>query len=698
MLLRAYRITDKVGVIILKLSSALVDATLEGLELIRRAFVRLVWIIARIVWLLLTPVRMLVNLTLRGSVQAGTRSSGGAGTAMARRAARAQMDASIPREDPLKAQNRALNGLTLLLLVALVGVLLWATNPARTTTVAPLNDNSGLNAALLADSTAVPTTAGGSLIATPVPTVTPLPSVLAARGAIAYTVRENAQTDLWVLPVDGRTPIRLTNSPADERDPVWSPDGRRIAYAGHQEGNWELYVRDLTSNSATRLTFDLSFQGAPQWSPDGEFLVYESYQGNNLDIYVMQADGQGTAIRLPSNSDAADFSPSWTPAQGGRTIAFVSWRDGNQDIYLFSLDDQSVVNITNTPDRQEDFPAWSPDGRYIAYSALDQGLEKVFVVSATDPASGAQVIGRGKTPAWSPDGQAVIAAVDSGDSTQLVAIPFGGAGVVTPVLQVQPGSRDPSWTSTPLPTALVNSGGLPAASSQPLFIEQEQRLAIDPPYRLRSISVNVDQPSLSERVDDSFNALRQAALDQAGWDVLGRLDDAFWPIDRPPSPGEDVRSWLKTGRAISLTRSDIIGSPPALEIVREDIGVDTLWHVYVRVAENAQGGQLGEPLRSMPWDFQSRTSGDVQAYDQGGRLKVTMPSGYYLDLTQLAADYGWNRAPAGSDWRANINSVNYWLLVQTGGLTWYDAMRELYTEGALVNFAPTAQPASSGTG
>jgi hypothetical protein len=587
------------------------------------------------------------------------------------------------------------------LLAALVGVLLWATNPARTNPSGALAVvDGGLNAQVFAsaDTPSAPTQAGGAnLIASPFPTATPIPELLRVRGAIAYTARERAQTDIWAIPVDSRTPIRLTNSPVDERDPVWSPDGRRLAYAGREAGdnfdNWELYIYDVNADQTFRLTNDVSFQGAPDWSLDGEFLVYESYQANNLDIYIIQADGREAPIRLPSNSDAADFSPAWSPSDG-RRIAFVSWRDGNQDIYIFSLDEQTVVNLTNTPQRHEDFPTWSPDGNFIAYSALDEGLEKIFVKSVNDIDAPAQVIGRGTTPAWSPDGQSVIAAVASIDGTQFVAIPFGGAGVVTPVFQVQAGAFSPSWTDTPLPVGLLNAGGLDAANNEPLYIEQEQRLTIDPPYRLSALSaVTVDQASLSERVNDSFNALRRMVLEQAGWDVLGRLDDAFWEIDRPPSPGEEVRSWFKTGRAFGLVRLDIIGSPPPLEIVREDIGVETYWRVYVRVAEAAQSGQLGEPLRRIPWDFQARTTGDVEAYDQGGRLKTVMPPGYYIDLTQLAQDYGWERLPAGSDWRANINSANYWLFVKTDGLTWYDAMRELYSEGALINFAPTAIPA-----
>ena len=103
--------------------------------------------------------------------------------------------------------------------------------------------------------------------------------------------------------VGSRNPIRLTNDPADERDPSWwvPEDGslaRRLAYASNKDGNWELYIYDLDDNVTTRMTYDLSFQAAPAWSPDGNWLVYESYQGNNLDIYAMPIDGSETPIRM----------------------------------------------------------------------------------------------------------------------------------------------------------------------------------------------------------------------------------------------------------------------------------------------------------------------------------------------------------------------------------------------------------------
>jgi TolB protein len=698
MLVRAYRLTDKVGVVILKGSVLLGSLVFAGTSTFGRVISRILSGLGAVILAILGVVALLLRGFVRVILSAaylllrlGNRLSGGAaqyagmsaGTAMARRAARAEMEAGLA-EDPLRAQNRLLSGVTVILLAVLIGVVLWATNPARTST--PNVPAGGANFALAGSTEEAAPASSGPTLPTLVPTATPIPEILEARGSLAYTVREKGQDDIWVVGVGDRTPLRLTNSPEDDRDPAWSPNGRQLAYSSRQDGNWEIYIYDLFAGATTRMTYDQSFQGAPRWSPDGEWLVYESYQGNNLDIYIMRVDG--SQVERLTDHPAPDFSPAWSP--DGRRVAFVSWRDGNQDIYIFSLDDPrdaASINLTNTPTRNEDYPAWSPDGKLLAYSALDEGVEKVFVKPVDAPNAVAQVLGRGRAPTWSPDGASLVVAVDSFDTTQLIAIPFAGTGFATLVIPVAQGASTPDWSAAVLPQALVSAGGLPSGVPDPLFIEQEQRSAGDPPYQLNSL-INVDAPipALSDRVNDSFNALRERANKAAGWDVLGQLEDAFWEINRLPQPGEERRNWLMTGRSFAINRNSIVGFPSPIEIVREDIDVNTFWRVYVRVVDAAQIGQLGEPLRRMPWDFLSRSSGDVDAYNQGGRLRAQMPSGYYIDLTQLAADYGWERVPAGSDWRANFNSINYWLFQKRDGLQWYDAMRELYTEGQLGGF------------
>jgi TolB protein len=404
----------------------------------------------------------------------------------------------------------------------------------------------------------------------------------------------------------------------------------------------------------------------------------------------MKIDGTQAPQRITVDPDpnvpVADFSPAWGPT--GRQIAYVSWREGNQDIFVFDLDNLTTTNLTNTPTINEDYPAWSPDGRFIAYSAWELGSEKVFVRSMDAPNAPPQVIAFGRTPTWSPDGGSIAFAVDSQDAsrTDISAISFGEGGLPIQIATVPFGSTSPTWSTVPLPPQLVNSGGLALGVPETLYIEQSSS-ASGEDFQLQSLgNVQVENALLSDAVNDSFNALRQRVLEAIGLDFLDQLDHAFWPLEYLQDLGDAPRNWHRTGRAFSLPENKIRGFPPPMEVVREDVGLEIYWRIYMRVDENSQRGQLGEPLRRMPWDFLSTTQGDVEAFNQGGRLRREMPSGYYVDFTQIAQDYAWQRMSAGSDWRANTRARNYWMFIKSDGLTWCDAMLQLYTEGELINY------------
>lgn len=605
---------------------------------------------------------------------------------MARKAAEAATR-TIVVEDPLKTQNRALSVFTMVLIMALIGLIGWFTT--RTDTRQTIGGGAPIVLVTPQPPTITPT------ITT---TATLPPDPLRVSGSIVYTLRREGRDNIYAFTIGSANPVRLTNTPSDDRDPIWSPDGRKIAFASRRDGSWELYVLDLTNGVTTRLTYSPDYKASPTWSPDGSFLAFESYNTANLDIYIVPADASSEPQRLTYNP-APDYSPSWSPGLG-RQIAYVSLRDGNPEIYVINLgqvDEDRALRLTNTP-AFENYPTWSPDGETIAYSAVGgNDFEGVFAKSAEQGGAQAVTIGRGREPAWSPDGRSLLFALDSGGQTTLVGGQFGTAGVSATAITLSARASGLSWNATILPDSLISSGGAPA-NDQPLFSEQISGQAANPPfYSLRPISVTAPSALLSDRVDDAFVALREAVSRNAGVDFLGNLEDAFWDAARLPEPGQNRQDWHYTGRAFSFDRNLVFNTPPPIEIIREDIGINTYWRVYVRVAESAQNGTLGEPLKQIPWDFDARRT-DPVAFEQGGKLKSNIPGGYYIDFTQLAEDYGWTRTPSGRNWRSNYSSIFYWKYTRADNLTWDQAMLEVFTPEQLTTFLtgptpiPTAEP------
>ena len=88
-------------------------------------------------------------------------------------------------------------------------------------------------------------------------------------------------------------------------------------------------------------------------------------------------------------------------------------------------------------------------------------------------------------------------------------------------------------------------------------------------------------------------------------------------------------------------------------------------------------------MADIPWDFRSRFGDNPVDYDEGGRLKDGIPSGYYVNLTALARDYGWESVPAERNWRTFYPGVRFWQFEKRGNLTWEEAMLEIYTPDEL---------------
>jgi TolB protein len=503
-------------------------------------------------------------------------------------------------------------------------------------------------------------------------------------GAVTFSLRRNGNTDIYVRKLDDEQLLRLTYHPAEDREAVWAPDGETLAFVSHRGDNWDIYRLDLVSGALLRLTRDLHYDAHPSWSPDGAFIAFESYRNGNLDIFIMAADG-GEVHRLTRNR-AADFSPAWSP--DGRHIAFVSMRDGSKDVFLYPLDagtESAVINLTQTPDRAEDAPSWSPEGSRIAFSVGQFGTEMIYITTFdwsnkfVDEAQ-TQLFNPGSRPDWSPDGSNLIYEYRRAGQTHLIADSVSGWGAGREILNTDGEVRDPSWFVPKVdPEILAQQRQTAPMEAASMFIEEIQPTPeVGPPYTivaLDDVNGGDDREFLSDRVNDSFDALRQRVLEQTGTDYLATLGDSFRAMDVAPPPGQSPRSWHKAGRAFDLNQGLFEREEQLVELVREDIGFRTFWRVYLRAAR--QDGSQGEPLHDAPWDLKARQAGGL-AGREGGELSQEVPPGYYVDFTELAADLGWERVPANNRWRQQWEDTNWWQFHKHQGLSWLDAMLELY--------------------
>src|SRR4051812_38555921 len=319
-------------------------------------------------------------------------------------------------------------------------------------------------AAILAAATAIP---AGALAADADPL---------ASARVIYVSNETGNYDIYSIGVDGSDKRQLTSSAADEFDPAGSPDGNRIAFVRNVGGNRDIWTMDSGGGHEVRLTAGQASDRYPAWSSDGTQIAFRSnrHPSTSLDIWRMRADGT-KPVRVTADDarwgNSIETTPTWAP--DGTRIAFVSDRDGNDEIYETGAGGGTPRRLTNNAIADYS-PSWSPDGARIAFVSQRAGDNEIFVMRASDGAGETNLTNNpasDRYPAWSPDGRKIVFRSNRTGRADIFLMDPNGSDTVLLMKaighQIEPGFQGFGFVPTPPPKPGPGPGPAPGPAPGP---------------------------------------------------------------------------------------------------------------------------------------------------------------------------------------------------------------------------------------
>lgn len=347
-----------------------------------------------------------------------------------------------------------------------------------------------------------------------------------ANGRIVFSSNRDGNDEIYVMNPDGSQRVDLTRNPASDTTPEWSPSGTQIeiAFASNRSGEYEIYLMNADGSGVTQLT-SVGFNTRPVFTSDGQYIVFTSARDGNFEIYRMRVDGSEQTNL--TNNPADDQLPASAPR--GKMILFQSLRSGLARLYLMSENGGTAREVPGGPAQELD-ANWSPRGNTLTFLGNNGGFNEFDIYTAhTDGSDVSQLTNTPNRiefdPMWSPDGKQIAfeGCTDLGTDTQHCALytmnadGTGEADISTPripYLDTFSGDRiDPFWGS------FVEGSG-------PSIAETNGRLEVSVP------SDTLNDPALG------YTSLGVAAR----CDLLGDFDVQvdYQPLQWPPQSGVNV--------------------------------------------------------------------------------------------------------------------------------------------------------------
>ena len=195
------------------------------------------------------------------------------------------------------------------------------------------------------------------------------------RTLLFASTRNSERPDIYYKSIQGTGLTQLTNDPADDVQPRFSPDGERVVFSSNRSGNWDIWMIGLDGTGLVELTRDRSDEISPCWSPDGARVAFAllGRRSHRWEIWTLSLARPGVRQFL-----AYGMFPSWSP--DGSRIAFQRARQRGSrwfsvwTITLVGMEARYPTEVAHSDIAACIAPRWSPDGRSLAYAAVRRGV------------------------------------------------------------------------------------------------------------------------------------------------------------------------------------------------------------------------------------------------------------------------------------------------------------------------------------